>query len=379
MMVNSGLGPMERFGMTRKLLAATVLASMGALSSQGQAQPVTGLYIGGAGGANFLQRETFKNVNTTPVGGTYAGFQTGYAALGSVGYGFGNGLRIEVEGNYRHNQFGSPSPLGRTNSGYEEKYGGMGNVLFDLDIGSPYVYPYIGGGAGYAEVKQRQTALFAAPGFAETDRLTGSRGAFAYQAIAGLSLPIPPVVGLSLTVEYRFYALAGSRNFTDDYVGVNGGRPFGGATQVKTTDNYNHSLMLGLRYAFFVPRPPVEAAAPVPVASSPAARTYLVFFDWDRADLTDRARQIIAEAAKATTQVRTTRIEVSGNTDTTGTAQYNQGLSVRRAQNVAAELVRDGVPRAAITTQGFGFSRLLVSTGPGVREPQNRRVEIVLR
>jgi outer membrane protein OmpA-like peptidoglycan-associated protein len=109
------------------------------------------------------------------------------------------------------------------------------------------------------------------------------------------------------------------------------------------------------------------------------ARTYLVFFDWDRADLTDRARQIIAEAASATTKTAVTKIMVSGNTDTTGTARYNQALSVRRAQNVAAELVRLGVPRAAITAQGFGFTRLLVPTGPGVREPQNRRVEIVLQ
>jgi outer membrane protein OmpA-like peptidoglycan-associated protein len=45
---------------------------------------------------------------------------------------------------------------------------------------------------------------------------------------------------------------------------------------------------------------------------------------------------------------------------------------------VAGELVRDGVPQASITAQGFGDSRLLVSTGPGVREPQNRRVEIVI-
>ena len=121
-------------------------------------------------------------------------------------------------------------------------------------------------------------------------------------------------------------------------------------------------------------------AAPLPPAPNrDVARTYLVFFDWDRADLTDRARQIIREAANATQQVQVTRIMVSGHTDTTGTARYNQGLSVRRAQNVASELVRLGVPSSAITTQGFGCSRPLVATGPGVREPQNRRVEIVLQ
>ncbi len=70
---------------------------------------------------------------------------------------------------------------------------------------------------------------------------------------------------------------------------------------------------------------------------------------------------------------------MNGYTDTSGSAKYNQGLSVRRAQAVAAELVKDGVPRQAITIQGFGETHLLVPTGPNVREPQNRRVEIILR
>ena len=52
---------------------------------------------------------------------------------------------------------------------------------------------------------------------------------------------------------------------------------------------------------------------------------------------------------------------------------------MRRAQAVQAELVKDGVPQNAITIQGFGDTHLLVPTGPGVREPQNRRVEIIIR
>ncbi len=104
-----------------------------------------------------------------------------------------------------------------------------------------------------------------------------------------------------------------------------------------------------------------------------------MFFDWDKSTLTDRARQIIKEAADNSTKVQYTRIEVNGYTDTSGTHQYNQGLSVRRAQAVQAELVKDGVPKNAITIQGFGDTHLLVPTGPGVREPQNRRVEIVIR
>jgi outer membrane protein OmpA-like peptidoglycan-associated protein len=123
------------------------------------------------------------------------------------------------------------------------------------------------------------------------------------------------------------------------------------------------------------------AAAAGQVVPAPAAaptRSYLVFFDWDRATLTDRARQIIAEAAAGSAHVQLTRIQVNGYTDTSGSARYNQGLSVRRAEAVAAELTRNSVPRDVISIRGFGETRPLVPTGPGVREPQNRRVEIVL-
>ena len=132
----------------------------------------------------------------------------------------------------------------------------------------------------------------------------------------------------------------------------------------------------GLRLTFGQPPPPPAAPAAVPAAA--VARSYLVFFDWDKATLTDRARQIIREAADNSTHVQYTRIEVNGYTDTSGTARYNQGLSVRRAQAVAGELVRNGVPAGAISIRGFGETNLLVPTGPGVREPQNRRVEIII-
>ena len=69
-----------------------------------------------------------------------------------------------------------------------------------------------------------------------------------------------------------------------------------------------------------------------------------MFFDWDRYNLTHRARQIIAEAAANSTKVQDTRIEVNGYTDTSGTPKYNLGLSIRRADAVKAELIKDGVP-----------------------------------
>jgi OOP family OmpA-OmpF porin len=146
----------------------------------------------------------------------------------------------------------------------------------------------------------------------------------------------------------------------------------------KLGNDFNHAILVGLRYNFgqaAPPPPPAPVAAPAPAPS----RSYLVFFDWDKATLTDRARQIIKEAADNSTHVQYTRIEVNGYTDTSGAPAYNQRLSVRRAQAVEGELVRDGVPQSAITIQGFGDTHLLVPTGPGVREPQNRRVEIIIR
>ena len=359
--------------MTRTtLLAATLLAAPALLPGAARAQPVTGLYIGGAGGGNFLQREFNRSVvlNGRASANSQAhSFDAGYAGLASIGYGLGNGFRIEAEGNYRYNDLsssGNGTPFSR---GREEKYGGMLNGLFDLDVGSPYVFPYIGAGAGYSWVDRRYTLA----GPLNTSITRGVDASFAYQAIAGLSFPIPPVVGLSLTAEYRYFALTGDRTFGRSLTSA--GQQVG-TGRITTTDNYNHSLLIGLRYAFNVIPPRVDAPPAPPAVTN---RTYLVFFDWDRADLTDRARQIIAEAAQATTRVQTTRIEVAGHTDSSGTARYNAGLSVRRAQNVSAELVRLGVPRAAITVQGFGETRPLVQTAQGVREPQNRRVEIVLR
>ena len=120
-------------------------------------------------------------------------------------------------------------------------------------------------------------------------------------------------------------------------------------------------------------------AALLPAMGQAPDHSYLVFFEWDKYALSDMARQTIHEVALKSTQVQYTRIEANGYTDTSGTPQYNMGLSARRAQAVQAQLIKDGVPKDVITIQAFGETRLLVPTGPGVREPRNRRVEIIIR
>ena len=336
------------------------------------AQPFQGLYVGAGAGLYWP-----NDINVTTPGPTVPRVQIhpslGFGTVGSVGYALGNGIRFEVEGSYRQADTNQGQGPGVPNfSGSLHTYGVMANALFDMDIGVPWIYPYLGAGAGYAWSRLNNFAAtpFVAP-FAGVSS-NGTEGSFAFQGIAGLAFPIPNVPGLSLTAEYRFFGTTAQESFPAT---VTPGRtPF----SMKLSQQYNNNFLFGVRYAFNVARPqPVAAPAPAPVVTP--ARSYLVFFDWDKATLTDRARQIIKEAADNSTHVQYTRIEVNGYTDTSGTAQYNQGLSVRRAKAVQAELIKDGVPGNAITIQGFGETHLLVPTGPGVREPQNRRVEIIIR
>ena len=104
----------------------------------------------------------------------------------------------------------------------------------------------------------------------------------------------------------------------------------------------------------------------------------MVFFDWDRSNLSQQAVQTIGQASAAFKARGSARITATGHTDTSGPESYNMALSLRRANSVKNELVRQGVPADAIAVIGKGESNPLVATGDGVREPQNRRVEIVM-
>ncbi|HWA80575.1 MAG TPA: OmpA family protein [Acetobacteraceae bacterium] len=346
------------------LLAATVMAA----PVIAQAQPVTGLYIGGGLGYNNLTQQKIEGDVTANTKSTHVGFGPGFVGVGSVGWGFGNGLRAEIEGDYRNNHINS-STNGQV-SGTDQTYGAMFNVLYDFQLGLPVV-PYIGAGVGY-QWENLQNVAISAPGVTPRVGINSTEGSFAYQGIAGVALPIPPIPGLDLTAEYRFMGMTAARKYDITF-----GSASSATSKVKVLQGYNNSFLVGFRYNFGVappPPPPAPVAAPAPAP----ARTYLVFFDWDRYDLTDRAKEIIAEAAQNSTKVQYTRIQVNGYTDTSGTPQYNMGLSIRRAESVKAQLITDGVPANVISIMGYGETHLLVPTGPGVREPQNRRVEIII-
>jgi OOP family OmpA-OmpF porin len=135
------------------------------------------------------------------------------------------------------------------------------------------------------------------------------------------------------------------------------------------------SLLLATA-ACVAPPPPVVSAPPPPPAPAPPP-SYLVFFDWNSAALSPGASEVIQLSANAYRAGAPVTVQVTGYTDTSGSYRYNERLSVRRARAVAATLAQDGVPSGAMVVTGRGQNDLRVPTPDGVREPQNRRVEIV--
>ena len=353
-------------GSFRTLAAAGVALSLAALGGPAYGQE-NGFYVGGALGLG----ET-NDANVT--GGGFdqtVEFESGLAGIGALGYGFGNGLRTELELGYRENDIDSVS--GVSGSGDVEATSAMANVAYDFNFGR--ITPYVGAGAGLVDLDFSSASPIAGSTLDDDDTV------FGYQALAGVAFGVTDRI--KLTLDYRFLNTEEAEFTTAGGTGVD-------------TNYRNHSIMVGLRFSFGAPPAPPPAPEPAPVAQAepappppepepepepapPVPRNFLVFFDFDRSNLTPEALEIVAAAADAATQTGTARIVATGHADRSGPAAYNVGLSQRRADAVRAELVRLGVNDSEIVTQALGETDPLVPTPDGVREPQNRRVEIVLQ
>ena len=105
----------------------------------------------------------------------------------------------------------------------------------------------------------------------------------------------------------------------------------------------------------------------------------IVFFAWDRPIIDGDAAARLDEIAKAIEPSPNARLALSGHADTSGPAASNIRSGKLRAEAVRDYLVARGVPGAAMTVVSHGETRPLIATADGVREPQNRRVEILVR
>ncbi|GIL38038.1 OmpA family protein [Roseiterribacter gracilis] len=240
--------------------------------------------------------------------------------------------------------------------------------------------PYVTGGWAYGRYSNGANFYSNAPGTPLA--FTGNQSGFGsgWTAGGGVEYAIPTNTfsmfgnAVTLRAEYLYYDL-GERT-----IGVNGAT--GG--YASKFENKGQVARLGLNFKFGGPAvqtATVQQASytPPPAQRAQAPRSYLVFFDFDRSDLTPEASNIVKTAADNAKSGNVTRIDVTGHADRSGSDQYNLRLSQRRAQTVQAELVRDGIPADQISVSAKGESEPLVPTADGVREPQNRRVEIVYR
>jgi OOP family OmpA-OmpF porin len=362
----------------RKLAIAVALAST-ALATPALARDKA-WYVGVEGGAMIVEDIKY-DIGAVPSAIKVNHDDYGYDVDGVVGYDFGI-FRVETEVGYKNATvdsyqsavatpinpaFAAPAGSYKDHAGRTTALSFMLNGLLDFGDDDK-LQGFVGGGVGVARIKGKY-------GYAAYNNtfVDDSDTVFAWQALAGVRAPVTKNVDLSL--KYRFFN-AESVKLVDV-----AGRTLDGRFR-------SHSILAGVLFNFGAPEepapvappppPPVEPTPvpppPPPVVCSPGP--FIVFFDWDKSDITPDAAGILDNAISQYANCGNAAVMLAGHADRSGSAKYNVGLSQRRADAVKAYFVAHSIPEGVISEQAFGESRPRVETADGVREVQNRRVEI---
>jgi OOP family OmpA-OmpF porin len=355
----------------KAILLGSVLAAASVATADAAANN-RGWYVGVEGGANWMQDvdDHFAFAGGGTITTLNVDFDTGWAAIATVGYAFWeSNWRVELEAGYRQTDINKgvfehnpPGPAHTGDTAFTGDHIGeasiMANALYDIHLTDRLTFS-IGAGAGAANVRvEMKNAPFP---------VDDSDWAFAWQGLAGLSYALTD--RLDLTLNYRYFRV-------EDGIDA--------ATLPIFTNKYdtleNHTVTIGLRWDLS----PDEEPAPPPMAAEPPPppreqpHEFIIFFAFNKANLTPEAHRVVEEAAAAAKQYGSAHILITGHTDTSGSSRYNMRLSMRRAGAAKAGLVQAGIEPGMISTVGKGETELLVQTADGVKEPQNRRAAIDL-
>jgi outer membrane protein OmpA-like peptidoglycan-associated protein len=363
------------------LAGAAAIAATPANAREGQ------FYIGVDGGVSFEDQVDVDSQTDPAENLAFADTETGLDADIVFGYDFG-AFRLEAEGGYKLAGYqgltvlnsailpnGLTVPPGTVvqNERDLDIFSGMVNALVEFGNDDGVTF-FAGGGAGLAEVNLPVEVV--GVGTVVDDDAVG----FAWQGLAGLRFAVTDNVDLG--VKYRYFNI--------DNLGLTAanGAPF-------EIDYNAHSVLASLTYNFggrqepapapapapapvAAPPPPPPVAAPPPPPPRPVCNTgpYIVFFEFDSADISAEAATILNNAVSAYGNCGSARVMLAGHTDTSGSAQYNVGLAERRNTAVRGYMAGRGVPDGQIMGEAFGETQPRVPTADGVREAQNRRVEV---
>jgi len=365
-------------------LLASAAAIVAAPAQAREGQP----YIGINGGVSLEDQVDVDLANTDPqTNAAFADTKMGIDADVVLGYDFG-AFRLEAEGGYKRAKYDSLTvlnsailpgglvvPVGTVVQNQEDLtiWSGMVNGLveFGKDDG---LQIFGGGGVGFANVDL--PVEVAGVGTVIDDDATD----FAWQLIGGLRFAVTD--NLDLGLKYRYFVVDGF-----EFETVNG--------LPVEADYSSHSIMASLVYNFggkpapepvvmappapapvVAPPPPPRPAPPPPPKPACSTGPYIVFFDFDRSDITAEAGTILNNAITAYANCGMARVMLAGHTDTSGSATYNMGLAERRNASVRSYMTGRGIPDGRIMGEAFGESQPRVPTADGVREAQNRRVEV---
>ena len=378
-------------------LKTTLFAAAATLAIAPAAQAYEGWYGSIGAGVSVAEDDIdFEAVSGPVLFDQDIDYRAGVAVATALGYDYGNDWRFEFEFTYRDNQARFIPGDNAGFPGFSRGFQGditsqayLVNVVRDFDT-DRFVTPFIGLGVGIARISGQGDGSTSqnTPVGQQTIAYDDGFATFAAQAKAGLAFELAEDLALELSYRYLYTQ---DRGFTGTFNGA--------GAEFRTHFN-GHAALAALRWNFgSAPAPapapvvqykdcwdgssvPVSAECPPQLIEEQAEIAepiqFTVYFDYDKSNLTPEAANLVREAASRAQQFDVDTVVVTGNTDTSGGAAYNQRLSERRASVVRDALIANGVSADAIRLEARGENNLAKPTPDGVREPLNRRTDVVI-
>jgi outer membrane protein OmpA-like peptidoglycan-associated protein len=341
------------------LLGAAALLALVAPANAARLKGWYGVFEGGGTYAQDFGIEQYIPPGL-PVGSNLT-LERGWGGIAGLGYAYDNGWRLELEGGYRVNNLEAVTTgiIVTPQTGDLSQYTAMVNFMYDLPSSGPFTVS-LGAGIGADWGRLDSTTL--------TSPMRADNVSIAFQGVFGMSYRVSS--WLDLVLNYRYLYVPGFE-FEQPLVAPN-------VAHLDTEAMHQHMVTMGLRFGSHKEKAQAVVASAPPPAPPPVARQYVIYFGFNKCNITADADTVLSEAASAARTLGSVTVKIVGHTDTVGSQRANQKLSECRANAAKTNLVGKGIPAGSISATGEGEGQLSVQTDDNVKEPQNRRATIDL-